>query len=115
MRHGRSRRTSGQVSAGPISSAISALLQLHTPISRMSWFAAVLGINAAIVLPTVPGNFGTFEAGAIMALILSGTPRETAMLFALTYHLTHIIPVAIVATTVYLVRSRRKLPPEVAG
>jgi len=55
----------------------------------------------------LPGNFGTFEAGAITALVMCGAPRDVAVLYALTYHLTHVVPVAIVATTVYLVRSRR--------
>jgi hypothetical protein len=43
-----------------------------------------------------------------MALVMCGTPHETAVLFALTYHLTHVIPVAVVATVVYLVRTRRQ-------
>jgi uncharacterized membrane protein YbhN (UPF0104 family) len=68
----------------------------------------LVGINAAIVIPTLPGNFGTFEAGAIMALVMGGTPRDVAVLYALTYHLTHVVPVALVATTVYLVRSRQR-------
>jgi hypothetical protein len=68
----------------------------------------LLGINAAIVIPTLPGNFGTFEAGATMALVLCGAPRDVAILYALTYHLTHVIPVAVVATTVYLIRSRSR-------
>jgi len=68
----------------------------------------LVGINAAIVIPTLPGNFGTFEAGAIMALVMRGAPRDVAVLYALTYHLTHVIPVAIVATTVYLIRSRSR-------
>ena len=68
----------------------------------------LIGINAAIVIPTLPGNFGTFEAGATMALVMCGAPRDVAVLYALTYHLTHVIPVAVVATTVYLVRSRGK-------
>ena len=42
-----------------------------------------------------------------MALVMCGAPRDIAVLFALTYHLTHVIPVAVVATVVYLVRSRR--------
>ena len=65
----------------------------------------LVGINAAIAIPAVPGNFGTFEACATMALVMCGTPRDVAVLYALAYHLTHVIPVAIVATTVYLVRS----------
>jgi len=76
-----------------------------------SFYVALLtlvGINAAIVIPTLPGNFGTFEAGATMALVMCGTGRAVAVLYALTYHLTHVIPVAVVATTVYVVRSRRR-------
>jgi len=77
------------------------------PSLRTALFTLV-GINAAIVIPTLPGNFGTFEAGAIMALVLGGAPRDVAVLYALTYHLTHVIPVALVAATVYSVRSRRR-------
>jgi hypothetical protein len=61
----------------------------------------LVGINAAIVIPAVPGNFGTFEAGATMALVMCGAPRDVAVLYALTYHLSHVIPVAIIATAVY--------------
>ena len=80
----------------------------HMPLSVSTALLTLLGINAAIVIPSVPANFGTFEAGAIMALVMCGTPHETAVLFALTYHLTHVIPVAVVATVVYLVRTRRQ-------
>lgn len=75
------------------------------PSFRMALLTLV-GINAAIVIPTLPGNFGTFEAGATMALVMCGAGAEVAVLYALTYHLTHVIPVALLATTVYLVRSR---------
>ncbi len=74
------------------------------PSFRMALLTLV-GINTAIVIPTLPGNFGTFEAGATMALVICGAPRDVAILYALTYHLTHVIPVAIVATMIYLVRS----------
>ncbi|HTB60579.1 MAG TPA: lysylphosphatidylglycerol synthase transmembrane domain-containing protein [Polyangia bacterium] len=67
----------------------------------------LVGINAAIAIPTLPGNFGTFEAGVTMALVMCGAPRDVAVSYALTYHLTHVIPVAVVATGVYLCRSRR--------
>ncbi len=70
----------------------------------------VVGINSAIVIPTLPGNFGTLEAGATVALVMCGVPRDVAMLYALSYHLTHVIPVALVGTAVYLVRSRRPPP-----
>jgi len=67
----------------------------------------LVGINAAIVIPNVPGNFGTFEAGATIALVARGVPRDVAVSYALTYHLTHVIPVAVVATAVFFYRSRR--------
>lgn len=79
----------------------------HLPIAFRTALLTLVGINAAIVIPTLPGNFGTFEAGATMALVLCGTPREVAVSYALTYHLSHVIPVALLATVVYLVRSRR--------
>jgi uncharacterized membrane protein YbhN (UPF0104 family) len=78
----------------------------HLEPSFRTALLTVVGINAAIVIPTLPGNFGTFEAGATMALVMCGAPRDVAVLYALTYHLTHVVPVAVVATTVYLVRSR---------
>jgi uncharacterized membrane protein YbhN (UPF0104 family) len=79
----------------------------HLPLSFRTALLTLVGINAAIVIPTLPGNFGTFEAGATMALVLCGAPRDVAVSYALTYHLSHVIPVALVATGVYLVRSRR--------
>jgi uncharacterized membrane protein YbhN (UPF0104 family) len=75
----------------------------------------LVGINAAIAIPTLPGNFGTFEAGATMALVMCGAPRDVAVSYALTYHLTHVIPVAVVATAVYLTRSSRATAPEHQG
>ena len=71
----------------------------------------LVGINAAIAIPTLPGNFGTFEAGVTMALVMCGAPRDVAVSYALTYHLTHVIPVAVVATAVYLYRSRYRTTP----
>jgi uncharacterized membrane protein YbhN (UPF0104 family) len=80
----------------------------HLPPSLDVAVLTLVGINAAIVIPTLPGNFGTFEAGATMALVMCGVPRDVAVLYALTYHLTHVIPVTLAATTVYLVRSHRR-------
>jgi uncharacterized membrane protein YbhN (UPF0104 family) len=78
----------------------------HLPPSFSTALLTLVGINAAIVIPSLPGNFGTFEAGATMALVMSGAPRDVAVSYALTYHLSHVIPVAVVATVVYVFRSR---------
>jgi uncharacterized membrane protein YbhN (UPF0104 family) len=74
------------------------------PSFRMALLTLV-GINAAIAIPTLPGNFGTFEAGVTMALVMCGARRDVAVSYALTYHLSHVIPVAVIATVVYLARS----------
>lgn len=73
----------------------------HLEPSFRTALLTLVGINAAIAIPTLPGNFGTFEAGATMALVMGGAPRDVAVSYALTYHLTHVIPVAVVATIVY--------------
>ncbi|HXU00560.1 MAG TPA: lysylphosphatidylglycerol synthase transmembrane domain-containing protein [Polyangia bacterium] len=67
----------------------------------------LVGLNAAIVIPSLPGNFGTFEAGVATALILCGAPHDVALSYAVTYHLSHVVPVALVATGLFLYRSRR--------
>jgi uncharacterized membrane protein YbhN (UPF0104 family) len=79
----------------------------HLEPSFRTALLTLVGINAAIAIPTLPGNFGTFEAGVTMALVMCGAPRDVAVSYALTYHLTHVIPVAVLATGVYLSRSRR--------
>jgi uncharacterized membrane protein YbhN (UPF0104 family) len=78
----------------------------HLPASFSMALLTLVGINAAIVIPSLPGNFGTFEAGATMALVMGGAPRDVAVSYAVTYHLSHVLPVALVATVVYFIRSR---------
>ncbi|HVV50274.1 MAG TPA: lysylphosphatidylglycerol synthase transmembrane domain-containing protein [Polyangia bacterium] len=87
----------------------------HLPPSLRMALLTLVGINAAIAIPTLPGNFGTFEAGATMALVMCGAPRAAAVSYALVYHLTHVVPVALVATVVYLVRSSRRYRTTPAG
>jgi len=74
----------------------------HLEPSFRTALLTLAGINAAIAIPTLPGNFGTFEAGATVALVMSGAPRDVAVSYALTYHLTHVIPVAAVATILFV-------------
>jgi uncharacterized membrane protein YbhN (UPF0104 family) len=82
----------------------------HIEPSLRTAVLTLVGINAAIAIPAAPGNFGTFEAGAVLALCAAGAPRDLALSYALTYHLTHVVPVAVAATAVYLVRSYRTTP-----
>lgn len=87
----------------------------HLPLSLRTALLTLVGINAAIAIPNVPGNFGTFEAGATMALVMCGAPRDVAVSYALIYHLTHVVPVAAIATVVYLFRSNRRYRTTPAG
>jgi uncharacterized membrane protein YbhN (UPF0104 family) len=80
------------------------------PVSAATALLTLVGINAAIAIPAVPGNFGTFEAGAAASLMVAGAPREVAFSYALTYHLSHVVPVALVATLIFTLRSRRAGP-----
>ena len=50
-----------------------------------------------------------------MALVMCGAPRDVAVSYALIYHLTHVVPVAAIATVVYLVRSSRRYRTTPAG
>lgn len=80
------------------------------PSLRMAVLTLV-GINAAILIPSIAGNFGTFEAGATMAMVMSGAPRDVAVTYALTYHLIHVVPVVLVASAVAFVRSHSRTGP----
>jgi len=77
------------------------------PVSVRTAMVTLVGINAAVAIPAVPGNFGTFEAGVALALVMCGAPRDVAVSYALAYHLSHVVPVAIIATAVFAYRSRR--------
>ena len=55
----------------------------HLAPSFRTALLTLVGINAAIAIPTLPGNFGTFEAGAAMALVMCGAPRDVAVSYAL--------------------------------
>jgi uncharacterized membrane protein YbhN (UPF0104 family) len=78
---------------------------------------ALLGVNAALLIPATPGNFGTLEAGAVVALGLLGVPRPVAMAGALLYHAVQLVPLVAVAaldipTTLSLLRAARPAPAD---
>jgi hypothetical protein len=62
-------------------------------------FLVLAAVNLALVFPfTPPGNIGTLELGATLALIGFGVPKATALAFALCYHLLQAVPVGILGT-----------------
>lgn len=61
---------------------------------------ALMGLNVAIVLPSLPASAGAFEAGLVAVLVLSGIANSPAISFALVYHLVQVIPVTVIGTIV---------------
>ena len=56
----------------------------------------LLAVNLALAFPLAPpGNLGTLEVGATLALLGFGVPKEQALAFGLVYHFLQIIPVGI--------------------
>ena len=57
----------------------------------------LLVTNAALVIPSTPGNVGALEAGAVLALDVLGVPRPVAVAFALVYHALQLGPLLLFA------------------
>lgn len=57
----------------------------------------LLAINAALIVPATPGNLGTLEASAVLALEVLHVPRAHAVAFALVYHGVQLIPLLLFA------------------
>jgi len=55
----------------------------------------LMAINLAIIIPSAPGNFGTFELSAVAALIYLQVDHTKAMSFALIYHFMQFIPITL--------------------
>jgi uncharacterized membrane protein YbhN (UPF0104 family) len=61
-------------------------------------------VTLAIAIPAPPGNIGTFEAGAVLALAAMGVPKERAVAFALAFHGVHLVSVWLSTLPAYLWR-----------
>jgi uncharacterized membrane protein YbhN (UPF0104 family) len=56
----------------------------------------LLAVNLALAVPLQPpGNFGTIELGATLALVAMGVAKEQALAFGVVYHLIQVVPVGI--------------------
>jgi predicted dehydrogenase/uncharacterized membrane protein YbhN (UPF0104 family) len=56
----------------------------------------LLAVNLALAFPLAPpGNLGTLEVGATLALLGFGVAKEQALAFGLVYHFLQIIPIGI--------------------
>jgi hypothetical protein len=72
------------------------LRAFHIQVAPGASLLVLVAINMAMVVPFAPpANFGTVEVGAILALMEFGVPKETALAFALVYHILQVIPIGV--------------------
>jgi uncharacterized membrane protein YbhN (UPF0104 family) len=62
----------------------------------------LLGINLALVLPSMPAGAGVFEAGATLVLLIAGFGKEDAVAFAVLYHAVQVIPVTLIGAAIVM-------------
>ena len=62
----------------------------------------LLGINLALVLPSMPAGAGVFEAGATLVLLAAGFSKEDAVAFAVLYHVVQVIPVTLIGAAIVM-------------
>jgi glycosyltransferase 2 family protein len=68
----------------------------------------VLGaVNLAIALPSVPGHFGAFEAGAALGLVALGVAHDAAFAFAVLYRVIQWVPVSLGGAVVWGLRAAK--------
>jgi uncharacterized membrane protein YbhN (UPF0104 family) len=69
-------------------------LGLRLPLAAS--FLVLLAVNLALAIPLAPpGNIGTLELAATLALVKFGVPKEQALAFALCYHFLQVVPIMI--------------------
>lgn len=72
------------------------LRALDLPAGLMGACLVVLAVTLGSLIPGLPGNFGTFEASAVVALGMLGVEPAMALGWALLHHFLHTIPVTVV-------------------
>lgn len=71
------------------------LLSVGVPGGLGAALLVLLSVNLAVAVPISPGNAGTHELGAILALTLLGVGRPQAAAFALIYHASQSLPLVL--------------------
>jgi uncharacterized membrane protein YbhN (UPF0104 family) len=72
------------------------LRALDLPAGLMGACLVLLAVTLGSLIPGLPGNFGTFEASAVVALGVLGVEPAVALGWALLHHFLHTIPVTVV-------------------
>jgi len=77
--------------------ALSVMRAVGVSAPAASGLLVLLAVNLAIAVPAVPGNLGTFELGAVVALQPFGVPAELGLAVGLLYHMAQVLPIATLA------------------
>lgn len=68
---------------------------VDAPLEAAFFVEAVIGF--VVALPAAPGFFGTFQAGALLALVTTyGVAEAPVIAFAFGYHITTFIPITVI-------------------
>jgi len=70
-------------------------LGIVAPISTA--VVVLMAVNLALAIPGPPGNIGTLELGATVALVGFGVAKEKALALGLVYHLLQLVPIGLLA------------------
>jgi len=81
-------------------------LGIDVPLSAAVFVQGIIVL--AVVLPAMPGNFGTFETAALLGLGVYGIDQNLAVAWGLTFHILSLIPITVIGLY-YLARSGMKL------
>ena len=66
------------------------------PMSYSTALLVLLAVNLALAFPIAPpGNIGTVEVGATLALVGLGVPKEQALAFGIVYHVLQVAPIGL--------------------
>jgi uncharacterized protein (TIRG00374 family) len=75
---------------------------VHLPLGVPLALLVLLGINVALVFPSLPAGAGAFEAAVAVVLTLGGIAKGPAVAFAILYHLVQVLPVTVAGAWIIL-------------
>jgi uncharacterized protein (TIRG00374 family) len=70
-------------------------LAIVAPVSTA--VVVLMAVNLALAIPGPPGNIGTLELGATVALVGFGVAKEKALALGVVYHLLQLVPIGLLA------------------
>jgi uncharacterized protein (TIRG00374 family) len=83
---------------------------LHLPLTAS--ILVLVAVNLALAFPVAtPGNLGTLELGATLALLEFRVAKAQALAFAVCYHLLQVVPVGLIGFALLSRRMARAAPP----